>query len=172
MTQEKRKIEVLWGAGNTPQRSQPMVEVDMGPLSFIDRFWSRVDRSGSCWVWTGSRDPGGYGKVRYQGRIVGTHRVAYRLAHGDIPAGLEVCHTCDNPPCCNPAHLFLGTHDENVADRLCASGVRAGHHQRRRTRVRRLLRWPVCLEARRPQTIRVPDPDARCVGSVDLHSGS
>jgi hypothetical protein len=85
---------------------------------FPDRFWSKVDRSGDCWLWTGYRRRLGYGEVQVPGlkRPRLTHRVAWELTNGPIPDGLSVCHACDNPPCCNPAHLFLGTHQENMQD--------------------------------------------------------
>jgi hypothetical protein len=78
--------------------------------------------SSGCWEWQGNRDYRGTGRVGNGTYHKGTsstvlvHRVAWELTYGPIPAGLFVCHTCDNPPCCNPAHLFLGTQKDNMHD--------------------------------------------------------
>lgn len=83
-----------------------------------ERFWAKVDRSSDgCWEWTGGRFDEGYGTIRVAGRSLKTHRVAWELVQGAIPEGLCVCHRCDNPPCCRPDHLFLGTREENNRDR-------------------------------------------------------
>lgn len=82
-------------------------------------FWSRVDVRGpkDCWEWRGHRAKTGYGVLQLQGHKYLAHRIAWTRVNGDIPAGMLVCHKCDNPPCCNPAHLFLGTYVDNAQDR-------------------------------------------------------
>lgn len=90
------------------------------PLRVIERkVLDRVRRTPSgCWEWVGYRKPSGYGKFSLH--RLGTHaahRLAYEVFCGPIPEGLSVCHHCDNPPCCNPAHLFVGTNGDNIRDR-------------------------------------------------------
>ncbi len=81
-------------------------------------FWSKVDlSSGECWIWTGTRGPQGYGRIRVGGRrSTGAHRFAWEIVRGPVPDGLFVCHRCDNPPCVRPDHLFLGTASDNAWD--------------------------------------------------------
>lgn len=81
-----------------------------------DRFWAKVRKSDGCWPWIKSRQPYGYGRFNYQGKQVQAHRVAWILTNGPIPDDLCVLHSCDNPPCCNPDHLFLGTKGDNNRD--------------------------------------------------------
>ncbi len=80
------------------------------------RFWARAVWLNGCLVWFGGKDRGGYGVVRRE-RLLKAHRVAWQLVNGDIPARLCVLHKCDNPPCINPDHLFLGTMKQNMVDR-------------------------------------------------------
>lgn len=72
---------------------------------------------GGCIEFRGYRNACGYGVVRSATGTTLAHRAAWEIAHGDIPEGMAVCHRCDNPPCCNPAHLFLGTTGDNNRDR-------------------------------------------------------
>lgn len=89
----------------------------MSTQNIIVRFWERVDigRFDTCWEWSGYRDKG-YGQIRTQSGLVLTHRLAYEFMWGPIPGKLFVCHRCDNPPCCNPWHLFIGTQLDNMRD--------------------------------------------------------
>jgi len=72
--------------------------------------------SGECREWLGAKNNHGYGVLRWRGRSVLAHRAAWEDEHGSIPHGLDVLHSCDNPPCISGEHLFLGTHAENMAD--------------------------------------------------------
>lgn len=93
----------------------------MRGYSLEERFWAKVVRLGDddCWEWTAFRNPAGYGMIGIDG--VGTvrlaHRVAWQMAYGEIPAGMCVMHSCDNPACVNRAHLSLGTIADNNRDR-------------------------------------------------------
>lgn len=105
--------------------------------SLEERFADKVDRRGpdECWEWQGSRYPNGYGQFGAGGTHTGAHRASWELAHGPIPEGLFVLHHCDNPPCVNPAHLFLGTQTDNLRDaarkgRLTGGGPLGERHGR------------------------------------------
>jgi hypothetical protein len=116
----------------------------------IQRFWSRVDKEKSsvfyngerCWEWTAWTNKGGYGRMRIGLRKILAHRFAYQITNGEVPDGLLVCHQCDNPSCCNPSHLFLGTNQDNVDDRdrkgRMARGERNGTYTHPESRVRKL----------------------------------
>lgn len=82
----------------------------------------KIDEETDCWEWNGYRDvprksqPRGYGQVGYKGKVTRVHRVAYEIFVEEIPVGMQVLHRCDNPPCFNPEHLFLGTQSDNLFD--------------------------------------------------------
>ncbi len=98
----------------------------LGKLSLEEHFWKRVKvwQLHECWIWQpyfykAFKDKNAYGHFQHGSRKEPAHRMAWILTNGEIPEGLEVCHKCDNPPCCNPTHLFLGTHKDNMGD--CAA---------------------------------------------------
>ena len=82
------------------------------------RFWSQVEKTPSCWLWRGWVTSAGYGETSVGGRRITVHRLSYTLAHGPIPAGKLIMHTCDVPLCVRPEHLRLGTDAENHADKV------------------------------------------------------
>lgn len=115
--------------GCSPQRIYQLVrEYELGPRvklpkpvkprpTIADRFWAKVNRGDDCWEWAGGRNQGtGYGFFSVRSRTIGAHRAAWEVANGPIPAGIDVLHRCDNPPCVRPDHLFLGTHRDNMRD--------------------------------------------------------
>lgn len=81
-----------------------------------DRFWSKVDPTGHCWLWMGALNEHGYGVIHGPERLA--PRTAWELTFGSIPDGLDVLHRCDNPPCVRPSHLWLGTQRDNTADMI------------------------------------------------------
>jgi hypothetical protein len=91
-------------------------------------YYSIPEPNSGCVLWLANVTSRGYGKLRCKNVTYSTHRAAFELAKGPIPDGLFVCHKCDVPSCINPAHLFLGTHEENMADRDAKK--RHSHHER------------------------------------------
>ena len=99
------------------------------------RFWDKVEQSDDCWRWLGAKCSYGYGVIsigpKINNRLVKAHRISYEIHYGSIPDGFSVCHSCDNPECTNPSHLFAAPHRENmldmVAKRRHAFGSRNGH---------------------------------------------
>lgn len=124
-------------------------------------FWAKVDKSGDCWLWTGYKQPDGYGQLRANGKFYNSHKFSYEMANGPIPKSLEVMHSCHVRHCVNPSHMRLGTHAQNVAESVAEKrhtfGERNHHakltealvleirrrfkfHSKRRTNARELAR--------------------------------
>lgn len=107
---------------------------------FKDDIWGRLqmktdipDDPHECWLWTGGKNNAGYGMIRDGVKMRTAHRVSYECAHGPIPEGMIICHTCDTPLCVNPDHLWCGTHKQNSADMMekgrCGSSLLLGRKQ-------------------------------------------
>lgn len=119
-----------------PYCSRPCYALGKKSAPIASRFWKHVQKAGpnDCWLWTGATHQYGYGRMgvgsRKNWRVVEAHRVSWEIHFGPIPSGLHVCHSCDNPPCVNPAHLFLGNNTDNRQDSVLknrhAFGDRAG----------------------------------------------
>ncbi len=126
--------------GVYPHKSRPIEE----------RFWELVERRGKdeCWPWTASSNPKGYGQFnigraraatqKRKGLCHHANRVAFELTFGEIPGDLDVLHSCDNPPCCNPAHLFLGTNADNMRDKHAKGRARCRLGKGQAVEIRRL----------------------------------
>lgn len=102
----------------------------------MERLWPKVQKGNpdECWPWLGAADASGYGKIGLGGKTIKATRAVYEDVYGPFDTSLFVCHTCDNPPCVNPSHLFLGTHQDNMDD--CVSKGRNIHGERARARHR------------------------------------
>ena len=91
----------------------------------ISRFWSKVDKTDTCWNWT-AKNGRGYGQLKISGKYESAHRISWKIHNTYIPKGMHVLHKCDNPACVNPEHLFLGTHQDNMDD-MKNKGRQANH---------------------------------------------
>jgi hypothetical protein len=132
----------------------------------VARFWSHVVKHSDpsqCWGWAGSTSQAGYALIVHMGQSILAHRLAWEIHFGPIPEGMFVCHKCDNPPCCNPHNLFLGTRSENSLDMhhkgraRVAKGAANGHA---------LLSDDDVQKIRRLYAFRVPGRTAKAIAKI------
>lgn len=116
-------------------------------MSCAEDFWARVSVGvpTQCWPWTQGISKSGYGICRLKGIQERCHCLAYKLTHGQIPEGKHVLHTCDYRRCCNPDHLYAGTDQDNVNDRVARQ---RGNSRRCENHGRALLNWDKVREIR------------------------
>ncbi len=88
------------------------------PKTVEERLFSRVEKTDTCWIWNGSTDRKGYGRIMVDNKPRLAHRVSYEIRFGTVTDGIFVCHSCDNPSCINPDHLWLGTNRDNAFDMI------------------------------------------------------
>lgn len=146
--------ESYWFKSNRPEKlcgvEQPGSSSGLGPVKLLvgggimrvfdmkakdwQRFWDKVDIKSreECWEWMAAQNEAGYGRFRLNGELAGPHRLIWAEVHHErIPKDRDVCHSCDNPPCINPKHLFVGSRSENMLDavrkgRLYTGGLDKG----------------------------------------------
>lgn len=120
---------VITSAGMEAIARQPvkLPHIELPPKDRI-RSNVKVNEETGCWEWQKKRDQRGYGRltirINKKHKKAFVHRYAYELFVGPIPDGLIICHHCDNPPCCNPDHLYAGTHADNTADKIARGRFR------------------------------------------------
>ncbi len=117
-----------------------------------ERFWKKVRKTDTCWLWIGAHGPSGHGVISSGG---GKHQkhlrataVSWEIANGPVPDGFDICHHCDNPPCVNPAHLFLGTALDNMRDCIKKGRFKFLKPRPGETNNNVKLTWPIVRDIR------------------------
>jgi hypothetical protein len=131
------------------------------PRSIEERFWNKVNKHGPihpilgtpCWIWGKGL---GYGTLKDSKRKISSHRLSYELHFGALPKGVFVCHHCDNPPCCNPKHLFIGSHSDNLKDMASKGRGRKNYDINGESNPAAKLTTPQVLEIRRLADEKTP----------------
>lgn len=125
---------VGWGVETVGRQSQPTIGEILGPR-FSERFWANVRKTSAsaCWLWTAGVDKDGYGQIARPGKSpIKAHRAAWMLKYGPITSTQHVLHHCDNPPCVNTAHLFLGDQAANMRDAAAKGRLSGNPHGKAR----------------------------------------
>lgn len=133
----------------------------------INRFWPKVAKTAECWTWQACKGRRNYGLFFDGSRLIPAHRFAWEITHGPIPEGLLVCHRCDNPPCVNPAHLFLGTHQENMLDRNKKGRAARGERHVSRLHPETLMRGDSHYSRTRPERLARGERNAKTTLTAD-----
>jgi hypothetical protein len=120
-----KEVQVKFGSVNQGQFVHGHNRRDREILEIIDRGILKGSED-ECWPWLGASHDAGYGVIRNGGKNMRVTRILWEHEHGPIPPGMLVCHHCDNPPCCNGKHFFLGTHQDNMDDMVSKGRGRKG----------------------------------------------
>lgn len=110
---------------STVDRNEQPPEQPTPRCNTAERFWAKVNKTDTCWLWTAYKSNGGYGRIKVDGQMVPAHRVAYKLLVGPIPEGMELDHLCRVRHCVNPAHLEPVTHGENTLRSTSPAAIHA-----------------------------------------------
>lgn len=140
------------------------------------RFWKYIDKDGPihpvllthCWLWKGTKHNLGYGVFQCSGKRISAHRFSYEIHVGIIPPGKLICHRCDNPPCCNPEHLFCGTHHDNSLDMVKKNRHRKIYNINGESNPAAKLTEPQVLRIRQMVKDKIPQKQIATEFSVSL----